>query len=75
MPRSSRLSLLFRFSSTLVGNLEEKRPLGRPRCEWKDNIRMDLRKVWWKVVNLMRLAQDRDQWRAVANAAMYLRVP
>jgi hypothetical protein len=42
---------------------------------WADNIRMDLREVWWEGVNWMDLAQDRDQWRAVVNTVMNLLVP
>jgi hypothetical protein len=52
---------------------EEKRPLGRPRCRWKDNIRMDLREIEWEDVDWMHVAQDRDQWRALVNAVMNLR--
>jgi hypothetical protein len=59
----------------LVGKLEERRPLGRPRRRWEDNIRMDL----WGVVcgcgDWMELAQDRDRWRALVSAVMNLRVP
>jgi hypothetical protein len=60
----------------LVGKPERKRPLGRPRRRWEDNIRMDLREIGWKrVVDWLHLAQDRDQWRAVVNTVMNLRVP
>jgi hypothetical protein len=45
----------------LVEKPEGKRPLGRPRLRWKDNIRMDLRKIGWEDVNGMHLVQDRDQ--------------
>jgi hypothetical protein len=44
--------------SILVGKPETKRPLGRPRRRWEDSIRMDLRKVWWQVVDWVHLAQD-----------------
>ena len=58
----------------LVGKPEGKRPLGRPRRGWEDNIKMDLREVGgggdW-----MELAQDRDRWRALLNTVMNLRVP
>ena len=58
----------------LVGKPEGKRPLGRPRCRWEDNITMDLQEVGgggdW-----MELAQDRDKWRALVNAVMNFRVP
>jgi hypothetical protein len=54
----------------LVGKSEERRPLGRPRRRWEDNIKMDLREVgWWG-----SLSQDRDRWRALVNAVMNLRV-
>jgi hypothetical protein len=54
----------------LVGKPEGKRPLGRPRPRWEDRIRMDLRET----VDWIRLAQDRDRWRAVVSAVMNLRV-
>jgi hypothetical protein len=59
----------------LVGNPEEKRPLGRPRCRWVNNIKMDLREIGWDGMDWIDLAQDRDQWRGLVNAAMNLRVP
>jgi hypothetical protein len=46
--------------NNLIGKPEGKRPLGRPRRRWKDNIRMDLREIVWKFVDLMNLARDRD---------------
>jgi hypothetical protein len=55
----------------LVGKPEGKRPLGRPRRRWEDGIRMDLRE---RGVDWIRLAQDRDRWRAVVSAVMNLRV-
>jgi hypothetical protein len=57
----------------LVGNPEGKRPLGRPKRRWEDEIRMDLR-AWGGGVDWIRLAQDRDRWRSVVNAVMNLRV-
>jgi hypothetical protein len=57
----------------LVGNPEGKRPLGRPRRRWVDNIKMDLREIGWD--GMVDLAQDRDQWRALVNAVTNLRVP
>jgi hypothetical protein len=51
----------------LVENPEGKRPLGRPRRRWEDNIRMDLREIAWEVVDWMRLVQDRGRWRALVN--------
>ncbi|KAJ4439967.1 hypothetical protein ANN_08098, partial [Periplaneta americana] len=59
----------------LVGRPEGKRPLGRPRRRWEDNIKMDLREVGYDDRDWINLAQDRDQWRAYVRAAMNLRVP
>jgi hypothetical protein len=58
----------------LVGKPEEKRPLGRPWRKWEDEIRMDLRKIGLGGVDWIRLAQDRDLWRAVVSVVMNLRV-
>ena len=59
----------------LVGKLEGKRPLGRPRRRWVDNIRMDIREVGCGYVDWIGLAQDRDGWWKLVNAVMNLRVP
>jgi hypothetical protein len=59
----------------LVGMLEGKRPLGRPRRRWVDNIKMDLREIGWDGRDWIDLAQDRDQWRTLVNAVMNFRVP
>jgi hypothetical protein len=59
----------------LVGKPEGKRPLGRPRHRWEDNIKMDLQEVVCWGMDWMRLAQDRDTWQALVNAVMNLRVP
>jgi hypothetical protein len=59
----------------LVGNPEGKRPLGRSRRRWVDSIKMDLRETGWSGMDWIDLAQDRDQWRALVNAVMNLRVP
>jgi hypothetical protein len=59
----------------LVGEPEGNRPLGRPRCRWVGNIRMDLGKVGWGDVDSIGLAQDRNRWKTLVNAVMYLRVP
>jgi len=58
----------------LVGKPEGKRPLGRPRRRWEDNIKVDLLEVGG-VGDWMELAQDRDRWRALVNKVMNLRVP
>ena len=58
----------------LVGKLESKRPLGRPRRRWEDNIKMDLQEVGGGE-DWMELAQDRDRWWALVNTVMNLRVP
>jgi hypothetical protein len=59
----------------LVGKPEGKRPLGKPRRGWADNIRMDLGEVRWGDVDWIGLAQDRNRWRAVVNSVFNLRVP
>jgi hypothetical protein len=60
----------------LVEKPEGKRPLGRPRRRWENNIKMDLREVGWGVTDYIDVAQDRDQWRALVNTVMKnLRVP
>jgi hypothetical protein len=58
-----------------VGNTEGKRPLGRPRRRWVDNIKMDFREIGWDGMDLTDMDQDRDQWRALVNTVMNLRVP
>jgi hypothetical protein len=60
--------------SLLVEKLEEKRPLGRPRRKWVDNIRMDLGEVGWGDVDWIGLSQDRDKQRALVNSILNLRV-
>jgi hypothetical protein len=59
----------------LVGKPEGRRPLGRPRRRWEDNIKVDLKEMQWGGMDWIDLAQDRDQWRALVNTAMNLRVP
>ena len=54
---------------------EGKRPLGRPRCRWEDNIKMDLEEVGGSCGDWMELAQDRDRWRALVGMVRNLRVP
>jgi len=57
-----------------VGKPEGKRPLGRPRRRWEENIKMDLKKVGCGGMDWIELAQDRDRWRALVSAVMKLRV-
>jgi hypothetical protein len=59
----------------LVGKPEGKRPLGRPRRRWVDNIEIELREIGWDGMDWIDLAQHRDQWRAVVNKVVNLRVP
>jgi hypothetical protein len=59
----------------LVGRLEGKRPLGRPRCRWEDNIKMDLREIGINGANWIQLAQDSVQLWAFVNTVMNLWVP
>jgi hypothetical protein len=59
----------------LVGMPEGNRPLGRARRRWVDNIKTDLRETGWDGVNWIDMAQDRDQWRALWNTVLNLRVP
>jgi hypothetical protein len=58
-----------------VAGMEPKRPLGRPRRRWVDNIKIDLRDVGWGGMECIDLSQDRDQWRAPVNTVMNLRLP
>jgi hypothetical protein len=58
----------------LVGMPEGKRPLGRPRRRWADNVKMDLREIGWDGVDWMDMAQDRDQRRARVNTVLNLQV-
>jgi hypothetical protein len=59
----------------LVGRPEGRRPLGRHRRRWEDNIEMDIREIWFGDVDWIDLAQDRDRWRAFVNTVMNLLVP
>ena len=59
----------------LVGRPEGKRPLGRPRRRWEDNIKMDLQEVGHGGTDWIELAPDRDRWLALVNGVMSLRVP
>jgi hypothetical protein len=59
----------------LLGKPEGKRPLGRPKRRWVDDIKMDLREIGWNGVDWINMAQNRDQWRALVNMALNIRVP
>jgi hypothetical protein len=59
----------------LVGKPEGKRPLGRPRCGWVVNIKIDLRSIGWGGMDGIDLAEDRGQWRAFASMVMNLQIP
>jgi len=59
----------------LVGKPEGKRPLGRPQRRWEDNIKMDIQEVGCWGMDWIKLAQERDRWRALVNAVMNLRAP
>jgi hypothetical protein len=59
----------------LVGRPERRRPLGRPRRRWENNIKMDLREIGFRDVDWIHLDQDRERWRALVNTVMNLRVP
>jgi hypothetical protein len=59
----------------LVGKLEGKRPLGRPRRRWEDNIKMNLQEVGGERGDWMELAQDRNRWRALVGTVRNFRVP
>jgi hypothetical protein len=61
-------------NKVLVGKPVGRRPLGKPRRRWEDGVRMDLREMAWGCVDWIRLAQDRNRWRAVVSAVMNLRV-
>jgi hypothetical protein len=58
----------------LVGAPEGKKPLGRPRSWWMNNVKMDLREMWWVGMDWIYLTQDRNKWRALLNTVMNLRV-
>jgi hypothetical protein len=60
---------------TVVGKPEGKRPLGRPRRRWVNNNKMDLKEIGLDGMDWIELAQDKDQWRALVNTVMNLRVP
>jgi len=59
----------------LVGKPDGKRPLGRPRCRWKDYVNMNLQAMGCEGMDCIELAQDRDKWQALVNVVMNFRVP
>jgi hypothetical protein len=59
----------------LVGKSKGKRPEGRPRCRWDNNIEMDFREAGWSGMDWIDLAQDRGQWRTLMNTIMNLCIP
>jgi hypothetical protein len=61
--------------SRKVRKPEGKRPLGRPRCRWDDNMKMDLTEIGWGGMDLIHLPQDRDQWKALVDTVMNLWIP
>jgi hypothetical protein len=61
--------------SIFAGRPEGRKPLGRPRSRWEDNIKMDLREIGFGDVDWIHWAQDRDRWRAIVNTVMNIRVP
>jgi hypothetical protein len=76
MIRSCRMNATNRNAyRILVRKPEGKRPLGRPRCEQVDNIKMDFREIGCGGMDWIDLAQNRDQWRALMNTVMNIRVP
>jgi len=71
----ARMGEMRRVYRVLVGRREGKRPLGRPRRRWEDNIKMDLQVVGCGVMDWIELAKVTDRWRALVNAVINLRVP
>jgi hypothetical protein len=63
------------FYKVFVGKPDRKKQLGRPKCRWEDNIRVDLREIGWKSVERIHLAQDWDEWWALVNTVMKLKFP
>jgi hypothetical protein len=59
----------------LVGKPEGKRPLGRPRSRWQDDVSVDLREMEWEGVDWIKVAQYGDQWWDLVNMVMYLQIP
>jgi hypothetical protein len=59
----------------MVGKPEGKKPLGRPRSRWEENMKMDLQEVECEGIDWTKLAEDRDMWHALVNVEMNIRVP
>jgi hypothetical protein len=74
-PAISKLLFLNNLYRVLVGKSERKRPLGRPKHRWEDNIKMDLQEVGRGGMDWIELAQDRDRWQALVNEVMNFQVP
>ena len=74
LPFELSMSRVKRYAQVLVGKPEGKRQLGRPRCRWENNIKMDLQEVGGGE-DWMELPQDRDRWRALVITVMNLRFP
>jgi hypothetical protein len=70
----ARIGEEIKMYKVLVGKPEGKRPLGRPRRRWEDEIRMDLREIGLGGVDWIQLTQDRDRWQALVNVVINLRV-
>jgi hypothetical protein len=64
-----------RFIQGFGGKLKRKRRLGRCRCRWKDDIKVNLKEVGWEIVDWIDLAHDRDKWQTLMNVVMNLWVP
>jgi hypothetical protein len=64
-----------KYTNILIGKPEGKTPVGRRRCRWEDNTKVDLRKIDLGALDCIYLVQDKDLWRAVVNTVMNLRVP
>jgi hypothetical protein len=75
LPYVARMRGMRNVHEISVGKPEEKRPVGRPRRRWEDNIWMDLREIGWKDVGWTHLTQDKYQWRVLVNTVMNLRIP
>ena len=71
----SNLKKLISSCRVLVGRPEGKRPLGRPKLRWEDNIKMDLQEVEWWDMDWIDLAQDRERWQALVSVVMNLWIP